>query len=137
MKLTTNLNSPFFLDQYFDNFLKNSSLETTTKNVKCDLAEDKDNFYCELDAPGFSKKDISIQLAEGQLAISGKKDETKKSGDKTYYVQERTTNRFSRLFNLPNSISSENISAKYNNGVLSIKLPKVKEAKAKLIEISS
>jgi len=134
MKLS-NINSPFFSEVNLENFFRAPSFENQTKDISCDLSEDKENYYCEVNAPGFSKDNIDIHLEKGQLIVSGKKEKNQEAEGKTYHVRERASCNFRRFFNLPNSINADTVSAKYEQGVLQVKLPKASEAKAKLIKI--
>ena len=99
-----------------------------------DLYQDKDAFTVRAELPGFRKEDISLDLADGILAITGhQKTETKgekKGVDET--VQER---RVSRAVTLPDNVNVEKISAAYENGVLTVTLPKREEAKPRQISI--
>lgn len=96
-----------------------------------DLFQDKEAFTVRAELPGFRKEDISLDLADGILTITGhQKSEAK---DKTEAVQER---RVSRAVTLPDNINVEKIAAAYENGVLTVTLPKREEAKPRRIEIN-
>ena len=101
-----------------------------------DLYQDKDAFTVRAELPGFRKEDISLDLADGILTITGhQKTETKTDGkekEKTEAVQER---RFSRAISLPDNIAADKIAATYENGVLTVTLPKREEAKPRQIAI--
>ena len=105
------------------------------KEVSCDLSEDKENYYCDVNATVFKKDNIDIQLERGQLVISGRHEESKANEGKTYHFKERSSSSFRRFVNLPHSINIDSISTKYANGVLHIIFPKATEAKGKRITI--
>lgn len=98
-----------------------------------DIEETNDEFVVTTDLPGVRKEDISIQAVGSQLIIAAdrKYQETERRVD----LQERYFGPFERKFNLPSDIDSENIEASYENGVLTVCLPKAEKAKPKRIEI--
>jgi len=101
-----------------------------------DIVEEKDAYKITADVPGMDKKDIKVEVENEVLTISGEKKEEKTEKDKNrYYHLERSYGAFSRSFKLPENVSSENIEAKYNNGVVELKLNKKEIAKPKAIEV--
>jgi HSP20 family protein len=108
--------------------------ETTFPNV--DIVEGKDGFQIKADMPGLDKKDIKVEVENGVLSISGEKKEEKVEKEKDhYYHLERTFGSFCRSFKLPDNVSSENVDAKYTNGVLELMLKKTEASKPKTIEV--
>jgi HSP20 family protein len=96
--------------------------------------EDKWNICAEL--PGIRKEDINIQLEDGLLKISGRVENKKEVKDNSYYYTERKYGTFARSIEVPDDIKSEEISAEYNDGVLSVNIPKHEKPKeVKKIEI--
>ena len=93
---------------------------------KTDIQEDGDNFVLEADLPGFKKDEINVELKDGYVTISAAKgldkDETDKNGK--YIRQERYTGACSRSFYVGSNIQPEDISAKYEGGVLRLSVPK-------------
>lgn len=88
------------------------------------------------DVPGMSTDDITIELHDGVLSLSGKHEEESKDEGAKYYRYERTSGSFARSFVLPSAVDEDTITASMNNGVLTIVLPKLKQRKKK-IEVSS
>jgi HSP20 family protein len=88
--------------------------------------------------PGLRREDISIDLENSVLVISGQKAELRAEGDedRRYHVQERHFGSFSRSFTLPRTIDAAKIVATFDSGVLTVKLPKVSEAQGRKIEIA-
>ena len=119
------------MDDFFDDFLpiKRDS------NMKCDIYEKDNKYFIDMDLPGFKKEDIDISLKNGYLTIKAEKKENKdeKDTDKTFIRRERSYAKTERSFNLGN-VDEDNIDASFNDGVLSIIIPKIEEEK-KLIEI--
>jgi HSP20 family protein len=93
-----------------------------------DLYQDKDAFTVRAELPGFRKEDLRIDLANGLLTITGQQ----KTETKAEAVPER---RVSRAVLLPENIAVEKIAAAYENGVLTVTLPKREEAKPRQITI--
>ena len=108
--------------------------ETTFPSV--DIVEEKDAFKIVADMPGLDKKDIKVEVENGVLTISGEKREEKTEKDKNrFYHFERSYGAFCRSFKLPENVSSEQVAAKYNNGVLELMLHKTEVSKPKAIEV--
>lgn len=82
--------------------------------------------------PGVNSKDVDITVEDGVLNIRGEKKEEHKEGepDSKFYVWERRYGSFQRSFTLPRDVDAEKISAKFENGVLTLTLPKSEKAKA-------
>lgn len=101
-----------------------------------DFYQDKDAFTLRAELPGFRKEDISLEAADGILTITGhQKTETKsdkKDKEAATTTQER---RVSRAISLPENLNLDKIQASYENGVLTVTLPKREEAKPKQIAI--
>lgn len=91
------------------------------------FAENKKEYMLELAAPGLERKDFNIELENHILTISVKKEDTKKEEEGGYYKREYSYTSFSRSFSLPENIKEETIDAKYENGILKVVIPKVKE----------
>ncbi len=102
------------------------------------VSETKDALELTAELPGVSQDNLSIELENNLLTISGEKAEQVTEGDeeRRYHVWERSNGSFRRSFSLPRTISGDDIAATFENGVLSILLPKAPEAKGRTIEIA-
>jgi HSP20 family protein len=101
-----------------------------------DVQEDKDSFVVRTELPGLKREDIEVSLHDGVLVISGeRKAEGTQAGVETLR-QERFYGKFQRGLTLPKPVAADKITAQYKDGVLSVTLPKVEEAKPKQIDIS-
>lgn len=89
----------------------------------CDIIESDETFVIKLDLPGLSKEEINIALKEHVLTIKGERAGELAEGEK-YRRQERSTGVFSRSFALPENVNTAETEARFNNGVLSITMPK-------------
>jgi len=103
-----------------NDFLKLSSSLTPSVNV----SETDKEFKIELAAPGLEKKDFKVSVDKGVLTISSEKQTEKTEEKKNYWKKEFSYNQFSRSFQLPDNTITDKIDAKYDNGILSIALPK-------------
>lgn len=104
---------------------------------RVDVKEDEKNITINAEIPGVTKNDIEVKFENGLLSIKGeKKNEVEKKEEK-FYSRERSFGSFVRTFRLTNRVDSDNISANFENGVLTVVVPKVadKPVETKSIEI--
>ena len=100
-----------------------------------DVREDEDAFAITAELPGLSKDEVRIQFEDGVLTISGeKKVESEKKG-RTWHRMERRYGRFSRSVALPASVDVDAADAKFEGGVLEIRVPKTEASKPKTVAI--
>ena len=101
------------------------------------VSETKDELLLTAELPGLGEDDITIELENNVLTIAGQKNEVREEEDeeRKYHVYERNFGSFTRSFTLPRTVDGANIVATFDNGILTVKLPKVAEAKGRKIEI--
>ena len=103
---------------------------------RVNLAESETDYEVTLDLPGVDAKDVSVELKDDQLTITGeRKSETEESG-KTFHRVERRYGKFRRVISVPVPIDEEKITADYSNGVLKVTLPKSEKVKPRRIEVT-
>jgi HSP20 family protein len=102
------------------------------------VSETNDELTLTAELPGLIEDDISIELENNVLTISGEKADVREEddADRRYHVVERSYGSFTRSFTLPRTVDGSKIVATFENGVLSVTLPKAAEAKGRRIEIS-
>ena len=100
-----------------------------------DVFEDKDNVIVKAELPGLKREDIEVSLQDGVLSISGERKSGEKFDEAGTHRTERFVGRFQRTFTLPARVDATKVSALYQDGVLSVTLPKAEEAKPKHIEV--
>jgi len=91
-----------------------------------DIKEEEDKLVVTTDLPGINKEDVEINLKEDMLEISAKSGREKETEEEGYLRRERAYTRFYRAVRLPTSVKDEGSTAKMENGVLTITLPKLK-----------
>lgn len=100
-----------------------------------DLFEDQDNLILKAELPGMKKEQIEIALHDGVLTLSGERKEEEKHHGADSYRSERFLGRFQRTVTLPVPVDAEKVKATYNDGILTVTLPKTEEAKPKQIPV--
>lgn len=129
----------------FNDWLRNdcygASSEMFAPNV--DVRELKDSYIVEMDLPGRSEKDVSIELNDKVLSISSIKNATEDDSERTedndpvYLLKERHAAEFRRSFSMPKDIDEEKISAEFKNGVLTVTIPRRPESQPRRIAINA
>lgn len=149
LNLFDNIGYPFGnIDTLFDNFFNELSPSfnflteaKSTKAPRLDIAENDKEYLIKADLPGLEEKNIKIHLKDNQLTIKGESSSEKTDEKEKYYLTERQSGVFARTVALPeNTVDENKITAKFKNGVLELKLPKLPEKvrkKEKEIKIES
>ena len=101
-----------------------------------DLAEAEDHYVLRADLPGMGEEDVSIEINDNVLTVSGERREEHEGHKQGWHRVERTFGRFSRSLSLPEGIDPEAIRASFDRGVLSITVPKPEQRKPRRVEIS-
>lgn len=147
VKRNSNLlnNFPTLFDDFLNRDIFNWGLtnfsNTNTTIPAVNIKETADNYEVEVAAPGMTKKDFKVQLEGNSLTISSEKTSKNEETEQTrYFSREFSYQSFSRTFTLQKDVvDTDNIQAKYEDGVLHLLIPKMEHAKqkqARLIEIA-
>lgn len=126
----------------FDNFFTNDWLDSSLSNWKAsgatlpavNVKETDENFDIEVAAPGMKRDDFKVELDNNILTISSQREDTQEEKDKNgnYTRREFSYQAFQRSFALPESkVEGDKISARYNDGVLHVMIPKSEKTKVK------
>ena len=121
-----------FFDEFFNEFPAFGGKENAKENfgsVAANIHETKDAYHVELNAPGRSKEDFKIAVEGGLLTISFENKEETKSEDYKTIRKEFSQRSFKRSFSVDEKIDTDNIQAKYENGLLKLLLPKKEQIK--------
>lgn len=93
-----------------------------------EINESNDAFMISADLPGIEKSDIEVKVEENTLILNAKRYIDKSDNNEKIHYNERRFGTFSRSFKLPKTVKEEKITAKLDNGVLSIVIPKAEDA---------
>ena len=113
--------------------LRNGSNEKFVPTL--DIAESAESFDISVDLPGVKPEDVKVEMHDGKLTVSGKRETVRDQKDKSYHRIERSSGSFYRAIALPSDVDVEKIDAAYDHGVLHVKLPKALKQQPKKIEI--
>ena len=102
-----------------------------------DLFQTEDSVVVKMGLPGVKPEDIQISVANGVLTIRGEVKEVRDEKEKTYHIRERRYGSFSRSVSLPSNVAADKSDAEFENGILTLTLPKAEEAKAKTIVVKA
>jgi HSP20 family protein len=106
------------------------------ESVPVNIKQSKDAYVLEVVAPGWEKNDIKVSLDNKILTISAEKKNEGNDENDSYVRREYAHRSFKRSFTVDEKIDAANIQAKYENGVLTLNLPKMPEVKESSKEIS-
>jgi HSP20 family protein len=101
-----------------------------------DLVEEDEHFVLRADLPGVREEDVNIELEDNVLTISGERRAEHEDRKEGYYRVERAVGRFARSLTLPEGIDPERIEAKFENGVLTVRIPKPEEHRPRRVAIN-
>jgi len=126
------------INRLFNDAFERGSQESnlTTWAPAVDISESEHELVVKADLPGIDSKDLDIRVENNVLTIRGERKFDKKVKEENYLRVERAYGAFSRSFSLANTVNPEGIKADYQNGVLTLNIPKREEAKPKQIKVS-
>ncbi|HBS84944.1 MAG: heat-shock protein [Bacteroidetes bacterium GWF2_38_335] len=143
VKRTNNVLPTFFDDFFTDSFFNTPVYRRFSNQAPAvNIRESENDFQIEVAAPGFGKDDFKVEFENNRLTISSKNEINNEEQDdsKGFIRREFSYQSFERSFTVDEkSIDSEKIQAKYENGILTLSLPKREELKpkpARMIQIS-
>lgn len=100
-----------------------------------DIYETDDAVILKAELAGLNKNDVTIEVKDSTLILRGERKFEKDVKEENYHRIERSYGAFSRTFSLPQTVDQANVSATFKDGLLEIKIPKVRDARPKQIEI--
>lgn len=110
--------------------------DSALNNPPVNIHETPDAYHVELSAAGLAKEDFQIKVEEGLLTISYEKKEETKSEEYKTIRREFSQRSFKRSFTVDENIDVDNIQAKYDQGLLKLRLPKKEQPKASVKQIN-
>jgi HSP20 family protein len=110
------------VDRFFNESLARSGGSVFTPKV--DVIENETSYEVQVAVPGLNKEDFKVEIDENHLTVSGERKFTNEKKDKNFHSIETNYGSFKRSFTLPDNADGSKISAKYNNGILELVIPK-------------
>lgn len=112
------------VDRFFNESVSRAGGAAYSFVPRVDIFEDEKAFEIHVAVPGLNKEDFKLDLNDNLLSVSGERKHTKERKETNYHSVETQYGTFKRTFSLPENVAAEQISARYNNGILEITLPK-------------
>ena len=127
----------FSTDRFFNAQPLQWQTETEGVFPKVNVTETDNSFYLEAETPGMQDNDINIKVHNGVLTIKGHKLNKSDKEKENYHIREFSSESFERSFRLSDRVNTEKVSAKIENGILNVDLPKHEQMKPLKIEVQS
>ncbi len=130
------------MDRLMDDWLAQSgeggeSAAGSFRRLALDVSENENAYMVRASVPGLQPEDLDINLQDNTLTIQGEtRSESEREGEQ-WHLRERRFGRFQRSITLPNNVDVDKVDARYENGVLTLTLPKTEEAKPRKISVRS
>lgn len=112
------------IDRFFNESLSRSGGAAYSFVPKVDVVENEKAFEIHVAVPGMNKEEFKIDLNDNFLTVSGERKFSREKNENNYRTVETQYGTFSRSFSLPDNVDASAISAKYNNGILEVLVPK-------------
>lgn len=112
------------IDRFFNESIARKGGSSYSFSPRVDILETEAAFEIHVAVPGVNKEDFKLDVNDKVLSISGERKFTKEKNDENFHSIETQYGAFSRSFTLPENVDAAKISAKYNNGILEVSLPK-------------
>jgi len=100
-----------------------------------DVRETPEAFIIEADVPGLKKEEVQIEVADNVISVKGERWGQRDENKKDYHVAERQVGSFRRSVAIPGGFQHDKVAARFENGVLTVTLPKLEEKKPRKIEV--
>ncbi|MCC5933868.1 MAG: Hsp20/alpha crystallin family protein [Balneolales bacterium] len=124
------------LDTFFDNAAGTRAIDRSgIFQPGVDIVEHDNKFEIQVSLPGLKKEEISIELEDNTLTISGERRSETEDKTKKYHLVETRYGKFTRSFTLPRNINRDSIQAAMEDGILSVSIEKSEEAVSRKIQI--
>ncbi len=130
------------MDRIFDHSpgrfpsFRNDGDELSTAGLALDVYESNDEFVVKAAVPGIDPKDVDISVDEDVLTIKGAYAQREQVDEERYLRRELRWGNFARQLRLPPTVDADHASATFENGILTLTLPKKAEARARVIKIT-
>jgi HSP20 family protein len=135
MSTLQNRLSTLFNEPFFQNDREGNELSMGSWHPAVDMFENDDKIVIKAELPGMDKKDISVDVKDRVLTLSGERNYENEVKEENYYRREIACGKFKRTFNLPADVDPDKIKADFKDGVLKVEMPKPEAQKAKRITV--
>ncbi|MBP1693167.1 MAG: putative small heat shock protein [Chloroflexi bacterium] len=108
-----------------------------TLGIPMDVVENDDAYIVKASLPGIKPEELEITYNNNVLTVKGETKDEKEVDENRYHLRERRYGSFSRSISLPSNVKADKIQADYEQGVLTLTLPKAEEAKPKRIQVKT
>jgi len=124
------------MDQMFDQLANVDRDYSTNWKPAVELQDTEDSLILRAEVPGIEGKDLDIRVTREAVAISGEHRYEKKTDERGYFRSEFRYGKFQRVIPLPVPIQNEQVQAEFKNGILTLTLPKVTEARRTVVKVN-
>ncbi|MEO0395564.1 MAG: Hsp20/alpha crystallin family protein [Cyanobacteria bacterium P01_A01_bin.137] len=124
------------IKQQLDTIFEDLTPAATPWMPAVDLIDAGDNYVLEVVLPGLNADDINIEASRKSITLSGERSAAEYGEDKTVLRRERRYGDFRRVVNLPVAVDHEQVSADYNNGILTVHVPKAAEVRNQVVKVN-
>ena len=135
-RTSTDVFSPLF-ESLLGGASANARMGALLRAPEADVVETENEIRVQVELPGMRADQVSVDLENNVLTINGEKKESRSEERGTYHLSERRYGKFSRSFVLPRDVDADRIQAGFDQGVLTVSVPKSERARRRRIEITN
>lgn len=110
---------------------RGADLSELLETPRADMSETEKEYELTVELPGMSEKDIELNITDDMISLKGEKKSQRETREKDYYIAERSYGSVHRTFSMPSGVELDKVKASFLNGVLTVHMPKTKEARSK------
>lgn len=114
---------------------KRDATQSFSFSPSCEVVEEGNNYILKFDMPGVSKNQVKVEVIDNQLTVSAERKEEKKQENKKKFLSEVYYGSYTRSFTLPGAVNEKKVDAKFENGVLTVTIPKTEALQTKQIPV--
>lgn len=130
--------SPFgVLDRYFQDMMKQLAGDSPSEFPPINMWENDGVLFAEVALAGYKPDEVNVSFSGDELRIEGKHEIARDEEHASYHRKERQVTSFARAITVPFPVNSDKVQANFSNGVLTVQLPKAKEAQPLKIKVES
>ena len=134
----TYMDRVFDTDRFFNDFWSWAPVADRRgfgENLRVNIVENEDNYTLTAEVPGMKEKDIDLEVKDGLMTLKGHVEESQEKEETHYRMREFSRRSFERSFRIGEGVDLDKISAKLENGILTVALPKKEEAKPRTVKV--